>query len=83
MITNIIINSRLPPPPLFFYLRTQSVFVAISILMGCAGCLQLSFMSRQEWTMIHRKSIHHARSLSITATNMVWSLEESNKLKDE
>ncbi|OEU14081.1 hypothetical protein FRACYDRAFT_242434 [Fragilariopsis cylindrus CCMP1102] len=64
-------------------MATQSVFVAIALLMGCAGCLQLSFMSRREWAMIHQHSIHHARSLSITASKLVWPLEESNKLKDE
>jgi len=63
------------------YMASQSAFVAIAVLMGCTGCLQLSFMSHQEWTMIRRQSIQHARSLSITATKLVWPLEESNKLK--
>jgi len=63
------------------YMASQSAFVAIAVLMGCTGCLQLSFMSHQEWTMIRRQSIQHARSLSITATKLVWPLEKSNKLK--
>merc|ERR1712032_979233 len=57
------------------YMSTQAAFVAIVVLMICAGCLQLSFMSCREWIMIRRQSIQHVHSLSISVTQL---LGESN-----
>jgi len=55
------------------YIPEQMAFILIALLMACSGFLQLSFVSRREWTMIRRKSIHHAHIiLSTLATNMVW-----------
>jgi len=55
------------------YISEQLAFVAIALLLVCAGFLQLSFMSRREWTMIRRKSTQHARRLSTLATKIIWS----------
>eukprot|EP00531_Pseudo-nitzschia_arenysensis_P014678 CAMPEP_0116127126 /NCGR_PEP_ID=MMETSP0329-20121206/6681_1 /TAXON_ID=697910 /ORGANISM="Pseudo-nitzschia arenysensis, Strain B593" /LENGTH=622 /DNA_ID=CAMNT_0003621219 /DNA_START=65 /DNA_END=1933 /DNA_ORIENTATION=- len=58
------------------YIPEQFAFIAIAALMICAAFMQLSFMSRREWKMIRRASIHQARRLSST-------FSRSNKQKDD
>mmetsp|Transcript_7636 Transcript_7636/g.18714 ORF Transcript_7636/g.18714 Transcript_7636/m.18714 type:complete len:646 (+) Transcript_7636:192-2129(+) len=63
------------------YVPEQFAFIAIAILMTCSGFMQLSFMSRQEWTMIRRASIQHARRLSSTlATKTKCSPEQNGNI---
>merc|ERR1719343_1809961 len=62
------------------YIPEQYAFIAIALLMVCSGVLQLSFMSRREWTMIRRKSVRHARRLSTLATEAFWSKNRNKKI---
>lgn len=51
-------------PPFFSlapFLRNESAFIGITALMAWAASLQFSFMSRQEWKRIHRRSVRHLR----------------------
>jgi len=63
------------------YLAERLAFVVVALLMACSGLMQLSFMSRREWTMIRRKSVRQVRRLSTLATNMVWL--SKHELDDE
>lgn len=58
------------------YVSEQWAFLAIALLMACSGFLQLSFMTRREWTTIRRSSIHHVRRLSTCATDLLQSSKD-------
>ena len=60
--------------------REQYAFIAIAFLMACSGVLQLSFMSRREWTMIRRKSVRHARRFSSLTTKTIWLMEQNHQV---